>query len=50
MNIVQFSRISKDVDIYISEDYPLKFKYSLGENDNVSIWISLELSKRIEFK
>ena len=40
MNIVQFSRISKDVDIYISEDYPLKFKYSLGENDNVSIWIS----------
>lgn len=40
MNIVQFSRISKNVDIFISKDYPLKFVYSLGENDNVSIWIS----------
>lgn len=46
MNIVQFSRISKDVDIYISENYPLKFKYCLDNKEteesenNVCIWIS----------
>lgn len=46
MNIVQFSRIAKDVDIYISENYPLKFKYCLDNKltddseNNVCIWIS----------
>ena len=38
--IVQFSKLSKIVEINFSEGLPLKFKYNLSEKDYVSIWIS----------
>tara|TARA_Y100000389_G_scaffold108521_1_gene105658 strand:+ start:5390 stop:6154 length:765 start_codon:yes stop_codon:yes gene_type:complete len=38
--IVQFSKLSNEVEINFSEGLPLKFKYNLSDNDNVSIWIS----------
>lgn len=40
MNVVQFSRIAKDVDINMSKNYPMKFTYKLTEQDFISIWVS----------
>ena len=39
-NIVQFSRVSKEVEMNISNDYPLRFTYSLGDNNKICLWIS----------
>lgn len=39
-NIVQFSRVSKEVEINISNDYPLRFTYSLGDNNKIRLWVS----------
>lgn len=39
-SIVQFSRISKEVELNISNDYPLRFTYSLGENNKICMWVS----------
>jgi len=40
LNVVQFSRIAKEVDINMSKNYPMKFTYKLEENDYISIWVS----------
>jgi len=39
-NIVQFSRVSKEVEMNISNDYPLRFTYSLEGNNKICLWIS----------
>lgn len=39
-NIVQFSRVSKEVEMNISNDYPLRFTYSLGDNNKICLWVS----------
>ena len=39
-NIVQFSRVSKEVEMNISNDYPMRFTYSLGDNNKICLWVS----------
>ena len=49
MNVVQFSRIAKDVDINMSKSYPMKFTYNLTDNDYVSIWVSPRIEEEEEY-